>query len=61
MIPRGTELHQLSLDEPYLIEQGTATAVCSCGVESTVTGKNRTEQWAAAYDWHADHRLAVNP
>jgi len=61
VIPRDTELHTLSLDEPYLIERDTATAVCSCGAEHTVTGKNRTAQWAAAYDWHADHNLAVNP
>ncbi|MEZ5409547.1 MAG: hypothetical protein R2761_16075 [Acidimicrobiales bacterium] len=61
MTPRTEELHMLSLDQSCLLDQHAATAVCSCGAEHTVIGKNRTAQWAAAYDWHAEHKLTVNP
>lgn len=52
MTPRDEELHSLSL----VFDTGVSgTAVCSCGAEQTITGKDRKRQWEAAYDWHAEH------
>lgn len=58
MTPRIEELHSLSM----VFDTGVSgTAVCSCGAERTVTGRDRKRQWEAAYDWHADHKQAVKP
>lgn len=57
MTPRDEELHSLSM---VFNTSVSGTAVCSCGDERRIVGKDRKRQWEAAYDWHAEHiKLAV--
>ena len=58
MTPRIEELHMLSLEQSWLVMRA-GTAICSCGAESTVGGKDSRALWQAAYAWHAEHKLAV--